>query len=100
MFTAEYLLIPVGILSGGSENGSYLLQANSRKLVQSEDEKQPDESGRFDYALEIKDPAKIRSWQAVDGGVYYVSGDDKLHWLKANSQSATTQPAATAEKAP
>ena len=40
------------------------------------------ESGRLDYDVKIADPAGVlSSWQAVDGGVYYLTADRKLHML-------------------
>jgi len=40
------------------------------------------ESGRMDRDTPISDPAGITQWQAADGGIYYLSGDQKLHLLK------------------
>jgi outer membrane protein assembly factor BamB/tetratricopeptide (TPR) repeat protein len=43
----------------------------------------PAESGVLDYQLHIADPAGILpTWQAVDGGLYFVTADNKLHMLK------------------
>jgi hypothetical protein len=41
------------------------------------------ESGVLDYAQTISDPAGIVSWQAVNGGLYYLSGDQKLHLVQS-----------------
>jgi hypothetical protein len=35
---------------------------------------------------DIAEPAGITQWQAVDGGVYYVSGDHKLHFLRGSRE--------------
>lgn len=40
------------------------------------------ESGRLDYTRDIKDPAGISQWLAVEGGFYYRTGDNTLHFLK------------------
>jgi len=43
----------------------------------------PAESGAIDYLEHITDAAGILpTWQAVDGGFYYVTADNKLHMLK------------------
>jgi hypothetical protein len=36
----------------------------------------------------ISEPAGIvpGAWQAVDGGIYYLSADQKLHFLKGANQ--------------
>jgi outer membrane protein assembly factor BamB len=41
------------------------------------------ESGVLDYVQTITDPAGILSWQPVNGGMYYLSGDQKLHLLQS-----------------
>jgi outer membrane protein assembly factor BamB len=40
------------------------------------------ESGRLDHIASITDPAGISEFQGVDGGLYYQTGDRKLHFLK------------------
>jgi outer membrane protein assembly factor BamB len=42
----------------------------------------PHEAQVIDYYPLIKDPAGILAWQPVEGGLYYLSGDQKLHWLE------------------
>jgi hypothetical protein len=44
------------------------------------------ESGRIDYLDRISSPAGIQSWQSVDGGLYYLTGDQKLYFLKGARQ--------------
>jgi outer membrane protein assembly factor BamB len=46
------------------------------------------ESGVRGFADKIADPAGITAWQAVDGGLAYVSGDQKLHWLRGAREMA------------
>ena len=41
------------------------------------------ESTSLDYVQTIVDPTGIMSWQAVNGGLYYLSGDSKLHLLRS-----------------
>lgn len=41
----------------------------------------PRESGVLDYMPAVENPAGILEWQPVEGGVYYLSGDQKLHFL-------------------
>lgn len=44
------------------------------------------ESGRLDYSRDITDPAGISEWLSVEGGFYYRTGDNKLHFLKGARQ--------------
>jgi hypothetical protein len=44
------------------------------------------ESGKSDYIQDLNDPSGIKAWQAVDGGFYYLTGDQALHYL-AGSKS-------------
>jgi outer membrane protein assembly factor BamB len=39
------------------------------------------ESGRYDYNYPIASTTSILKWQVVDGGLYYLSGDQTLHFL-------------------
>jgi outer membrane protein assembly factor BamB len=49
----------------------------------------PFESGRLDYKVQITDPgAATGPWQAVDGGFYYLSADQKLHMLMGAGDGA------------
>lgn len=56
---------------------SIVLNAYSRAVLPS-----GRESGNFVYRCPIASPAGIQGWQAVDGGVYYLTGDQKLYLLK------------------
>jgi tetratricopeptide (TPR) repeat protein/outer membrane protein assembly factor BamB len=67
---------------GGNHVLSFRLQAQARYPVSEED---PSEVGRNDYWPVITDPAGIKSVQAVEGGFYYLTIDQKLHFLKCNS---------------
>lgn len=50
----------------------------------------PAESGRLDYDERITEPAGILpTWQAVTGGFYYLSGDNRLHLLKGVGEEGT-----------
>ncbi len=40
------------------------------------------ESGRLDHTRDIRDDAGIIDWEPVEGGLYYLGGDKKLHFLK------------------
>lgn len=44
------------------------------------------ESGRLDFDPAFPEPAGITAWQPATGGLYYLTGDEKLHFLKAGSQ--------------
>jgi hypothetical protein len=57
----------------------HLLQMFSRQHVVSDS---THESGQLMIVPRIADPSGILQWQAVDGGFYYRSGDNKLHFLR------------------
>ena len=40
------------------------------------------ETGQFSHYVELGEPSGISTWQAVDGGLYYLAGDKKLHFLR------------------
>jgi hypothetical protein len=44
------------------------------------------ESGLITYRYRISSPAGIQNWQGVDGGVYYLTGDQKLYFLKGGRE--------------
>ena len=56
----------------------YRLYAYARYSKENESE----ESGATMYIYLRTDPSGILSWQAVEGGFYYLSADGKLHFLK------------------
>ncbi|MGH7180135.1 MAG: hypothetical protein ACREJC_22345, partial [Tepidisphaeraceae bacterium] len=41
------------------------------------------ESGALEFPTTLTEPSGIVQWQAVDGGLYYLSGDQKLHFLRS-----------------
>lgn len=41
------------------------------------------ESGNHDYAFTISGPSEVKEYQLVNGGFYYRSGDNQLHFLRA-----------------
>jgi outer membrane protein assembly factor BamB len=42
--------------------------------------------GRIEQIYDIAEGAGISAWQAVDGGVYYLSNDQKLHFLRGTRE--------------
>jgi hypothetical protein len=44
------------------------------------------ESGKLTYSFDLRDDAGISEFQGVDGGVYYLTGDKKLKFLKGSRQ--------------
>ena len=52
----------------------------------------PTESGIWAYRREVRDPHGIVAWQPVEGGLYYLAGDHRLHLLKGVGEAGTTQP--------
>jgi len=81
MITKDYLLLP-GQVTGNGKEGQYCLYAYSRELIKGIDDGKLADSGRMVYEKQFTEPAKITSWAAVDGGVYYLTGDDRLVFLK------------------
>ena len=51
----------------------------------------PDQSGKESGLMEYKLPINLNSpilrWQPVDGGFYYLSGDQKLHFMRGAAQA-------------
>jgi hypothetical protein len=44
--------------------------------------KQGRESGLNEFSVMLNEPSGVKGWQAVDGGMYYLTGDNKLHFLR------------------
>ena len=40
------------------------------------------EGGKLEQTYDLTEPAGITGWQAVEGGLYYLSGDHNLHFLR------------------
>jgi hypothetical protein len=66
-------------LPGPAGASSCFLCAYSRLPVSDKD---PKESGRLDYLFEVSRPMGILKWVGVDGGFYYLTADQKLHYLR------------------
>jgi len=81
MITKDYLLVPGQVTSAGKE-GVYALRAYSRLMLMSQGTNKMSESGLLSYHKEFTEPAKITDWAAVDGGIYYLAGDDRLVFLR------------------
>lgn len=93
MVTQRFVIVP-GLLQKTTDLNSLLtedrpptettygLQAFSRELIRNEETQKLAESGRLDFPYSFDQPAKVKMWQAVEGGIYYLSGDDKLHLLR------------------
>jgi outer membrane protein assembly factor BamB/outer membrane protein assembly factor BamD (BamD/ComL family) len=56
---------------------SLALRAYSREILE-----RGVESGVLAYRFPISNPAGIQGWQGVDGGLYYLTGDQKMYFLK------------------
>jgi outer membrane protein assembly factor BamB len=50
--------------------------------------KQGRESGLIEYSVPLSDASGIKAWQAVEGGLYYLGGDGKLHFLRGAKSGA------------
>jgi hypothetical protein len=44
------------------------------------------ESGLLEHDIPLADPSGISAWQPVDGGLYYLSGDQQLHFLRGTAK--------------
>ena len=49
-------------------------------------EHSPFEHGNITHVYDVAEPAGISAWQAVEGGVYYLSGDHRLHFLRGTRE--------------
>ena len=73
--------VPVAVPNNNDEPTDFRVLCYSRQIVKSSDGKSS-ESGSLVHDHRFKEPAHVRSWHLVDGGIYYLAGDDKLHFLK------------------
>jgi hypothetical protein len=73
--------VPGQVTAAGKE-GVYALRAYSRLLLVSQGTNKTSESGLLAYHKEFNEPSKITDWAAVDGGIYYLTWDDRLVFLK------------------
>jgi hypothetical protein len=81
MLSRQYLIVPAtNAATVAEEATTFQLACYSRELGTSSDGKLT-ESGRLAHLATVSETAHILAWYAVDGGVYYLSGDNKLHWL-------------------
>lgn len=67
--------------NGVADNTNYQLPSYWRKLIPRGDTGKLAESALLGYNAEIRAPSGVLSWQAVDGGLYYLTRDSKLHIL-------------------
>ena len=77
--------MPGQVTTAGKEN-VYPLRAYSRLLLVSQGTNKVSESGLLAYHKEYVEPTKITDWAAVDGGIYYLTGDDRLVFLKGTQK--------------
>jgi outer membrane protein assembly factor BamB len=77
MLSSHYIVVP----RRRPDYSAYSLHMFSR-IVKPNDEGKLQESTTQVYSRELREPEKITSWLAVEGGLYYLTGDGKLHWLK------------------
>ncbi|MFI5381089.1 MAG: PQQ-binding-like beta-propeller repeat protein [Tepidisphaerales bacterium] len=73
--------VPAPIPNNNEEPVDYRLLCYSRQLVKSDNDKLI-ESGNIVHDFRFNEPAHVRSWHMAEGGIYYLTGDDKLHFLK------------------
>lgn len=85
LLTRDHLIAPSQTIAGDGQITSYILRAYSRAPVL-RDGTNFHESGRRVYEYVIKPAAKIKAWQTVEGGIYYLTTDDKLHFLQGNKK--------------
>lgn len=75
--------VPVAVPNNNDEPTEFRLLCYSRQIAKLSDGKSY-ESGVLAHDHRFTEPAHVRSWHLVDGGIYYLSGDDKLHFLKGS----------------
>ena len=80
MVTRDYLLLPYASSRGA--RGAVRVRAFSRAIVRSGEARS--ESGLLSYEFDLGEPIRIRGWRAADGGVYYLTFDGRLNWLKGS----------------
>jgi outer membrane protein assembly factor BamB len=96
LLTRNHLILPGLVTKSLTQNllmedkppteTTFTLQAHSRALIQSTETGKLGESFQLHYRSDFDQPAKVKSWQAVDGGIYYLGGDNKLYLLKGAGQ--------------
>ncbi|HYE19349.1 MAG TPA: PQQ-binding-like beta-propeller repeat protein, partial [Tepidisphaeraceae bacterium] len=81
----------------GVPSTQFRINAYSRAII-----KKGTESGRLDHSAPIRDDAGITDWEPVEGGLYYLGGDKKLHFLKGGraDAKADARPDAKADAKP
>ena len=61
--------------------------ANNKILIYSRQSTAHGESGRLDFAPNVTEPGDISAWQLVEDGIYYLSGDHELRFLRGAGQA-------------
>jgi outer membrane protein assembly factor BamB/tetratricopeptide (TPR) repeat protein len=69
----------------GNPAPAYQLQFYSRLKVRDEQGNER-ESGRIEQVFDVTDPTNVTNWQPADGGIYYLTGDQKLHFLRGSRE--------------
>ena len=90
LLTKHYLVLP-GVAKAGpfgpARNAdSYSLQGYSRTLIRNNDSGKLTESGLQVHRYDFNESSKIKGWQAVRGGIYYLASDGKLHFLRGTKK--------------
>jgi len=85
MITGTHTILPALLTETAADQpATYVLQAFSRAMVKSIDGRMT-ESARQEHCYQFVEPAKVKTWAAVTGGIYYLSGEDKLYFLRGNA---------------
>ena len=79
--TRKFMLMISAPLSRHAENTSRIYDLQFYKSIELTDAARAI-GGRVEQVATITEMAGIVAWQAVDGGVYYLDGDHKLHFLR------------------
>jgi hypothetical protein len=90
LLTQDFVVLPGVVGTDPRPNADqkpsdrYALMAISRELIPEGNSGKQKESVLKVHRYEMTEPAGIKSFLAVKGGIYFLSKDDRLHFLKGN----------------
>ena len=82
MLTEEYTAVPGRIVKEVKNEHTFTLHFYSRALIRTKTGTLC-ESGLNTQRWDFEEPKGVQAWHSVNGGIYYLTGDERLVWLKA-----------------